>query len=256
MTKRRRLVLASIFLTGCFLATQLLDISLRYWAILIFGILTYFLTALILKQDFKKIGWLVVLTPSFLYVITASLFYFLLPTGVLSRLLISLFFGISIYAILLTENIFSIASSFHTIQLLRAAQAVGFLLTLVTAFFGFSTIFSYKLSPWFNGILVFVFTSFLIISSLWSINLEEKINYKIVIYSLTLAYILAEFTYMISFWPLTITSASLFIISCLYVILGIFQSFIGGRLFKNTLREFLQIGFIIFIITLFLAHWR
>lgn len=256
MTKRRKLVLESVILTLGFLATQFVEVRFRYWAILLFGVGTYFLTALFLKEDLKKIDWLVVLLPPVCYVVFASLFYFLLPQKILIRILILILFGIGIYALLLTENIFSIASSFQAIQLLRAAQAVGFLITLIIAFFGYNAIFSFKAISWINASLVFLISLPLILSSLWSVSLEERLTKRVVFYSLALSFLTGQMAFFLSFWPLTITTASLFLVSFLYVNVGITQSYFTGRLFRNTLREFLRVGIIIFFITYFLARWR
>ncbi len=256
MTKRRKLVLESVILTVGFFATQLIDVNYRYFAIGILGFITYFLTAFFLKKDLKKIGWLVVLIPAVWYVIFGSLFYFLLPQGMIIRLVILILFGIGIYATLLTENIFSVASSFQTIQLLRAGQAVGFLMTLVIAFFCFNTIFSYKNPAWINAPLVFLISLPLIISSLWSVILDDRLSKRLVGFSLVISFLTGQMAFIISFWPLSITTASLFIVSFLYVILGLLQSFLTGRLFQNTLREYLQVGVVIFIITFLLAQWR
>jgi len=226
MTKRRKLVLESVILTIGFLATQFVEIDFRYWAIIILGLVSYFLTAFFLKEDLKKIGWFVVLLPPTCFVVFASLFYFLLPTAFLTRLLILILFGIGIYAFLLTENILSVASKFKAIQLLRAAQAVGFLLTLVTAFFGYNTIFSFKTISWVNAGLVFIISFPLILAAVWSITLEEGIRKKELTYSLVLSFLIGQLAFFISFWPLTIATASLFLVSILYVFLGIVQSFL------------------------------
>lgn len=256
MTKRRKLVFESVLLTFGFLASQLVDSSYRYFAIFGLGLLSYFLTALILWKDLKRIGWLTVLPPAFLYVVSASLFYFLLPQNIFIKIIIAIFFWIGIYAVLLTQNIYSIASSFQTIQLLRAAQAVGFLMTLVTAFFIYNTLFSFRADAWINGVVVFVISFPLIISSLWSIVLSDKITGQLLSYSIIISLLVAQIGFIINFWPLTITTASLFLVSFLYVVLGITQNFFGGKLFKNTYNEYLQIGVIIFIITYLLANWR
>lgn len=256
MTKRRKLVLESIILTCGFFITQFIDVSLRYWFIFGLGILTYFLTAIFLKSDLKKIGWLVVLPPVCLYVIFFSLFNFLLPQNIFLKLVIIILFWIGVYAVLLTQNIYSIASNFKTIQLIRAAQAVGFFITLVTAFLAYNTIFSFKSYSWINSLLVLVVSFPLIFSSLWSILLEEVLSGRLISYSFILSMLMAQVAAFITFWPLSITTISLFLVSFLYVILGIVQSYFSGKLFKNTLREFLQVGIAIFIITYFLSQWR
>jgi len=256
MSKRKKLVLESLLLTFGFFTTQLVDLNFRYVVILVLGLITYFLTFVMLKKDLVRVGWLVVLIPPAFYTIFASLFYFLLPSGFLIRSVILIFFSISIYAILLTNNIFSIASKFKSMPLLRAAQAIGFLGILITAFFGYNTVFSFKLNALYNMFLIFIISFPLVMSSIWSVILEEKLTKPLISYSFVLSLIISQLTFFISFWPLTIMTSSLFLISFLYVILGIIQSYFKGRLFKNTLKEFLQVGVMIFIITFFLAHWR
>lgn len=255
MTKRRKLVGESILLTLGFLSTQFIDINYRYGAIFVLGLITYFFTAFILKEDLKKIAWVVALPVPLCFVVSSSLFYFLLPSGLITRALILGLFAIGLYAILLAENIFCVASGFQTIPLLRAAQAIGFLINLVIAFFSYNTIFSFKQISWINAFFVFIVSFPLIIASLWSISLELQLSKKLVIYSLTLSVLLAEVAFFISFWPLTITIASLALVSFLYMVLGISQSYFSGRLFHNTLQEFLYVGIIILVITFFLAQW-
>lgn len=255
MTKRRRLIIEAIILAVGFIITQFVDISWRYWSIGVLGVITYFFTAFVLKEDLTPVGWLTVLLPPMTYVVLTNLFYFLLPRGLLVQILIIIFFCIGLYAVLLTENIYSVASSFRTIKLLRAAQAVGFFITLVTAFFGYNTVFSFRAIAWINFLLVFIISFPLILPSLWSISLENRIMPRLIVYSIVLSFIISQMALLISFWPVTITTASLFLISSLYVGLGIMQAQFSGRLFENTLKEFIQVGIIIFIITFFLSRW-
>jgi hypothetical protein len=254
MTKRRRLVLESCLLSFGLLATQFVEVRYRYWAIFLLGLLTYFFTAFSLKEDLKKIGWLMNLPLPALYTVAVALFYFLLPEVLWSRIFILVFFAIGMYAILLIENIFSIAAE-RTIQLLRAAQAVAFLMTLVTSFLFYDTIFSFKLGAWFNALLVFIISFLMILPSLWSISLGETMEKKTVQYGLVLAYCISQLSFFISFWPLTIAAVSLFLVTACYVLLGIVQNYFSGRLFENTLREYLRVGIIVLIITFFLAQW-
>jgi len=158
------------------------------------------------------------------------------------------------YAILLIENIFSVAAE-RTIQLLRAAQAVGFLMTLITAFLFFETIFSFKWSAIINAFFVFLISFMLILPSLWSVALNEKIEKKTVQYSLVISWAISQLALFISFWPLTIVVVSLFLATACYVFLGIVQNHLAGRLFENTLGEYLRVGIIVLIITFFLASW-
>jgi len=158
------------------------------------------------------------------------------------------------YALLLTENIFSVAA-IRTIQLFRAAQAVGFLLTLVTAFFLYDTILSFRLSFWTNALLVFIISFPLILQALWSVKLEDYISPKVWLFSFVLSLVLAEVACAISFWPVNIASGSLFLVTMMYIILGLSQQHFARRLFPRTVQEYLGVGIAVLVIILLTAHW-
>lgn len=254
MTKRRRIILEALVLTPGLLLTQLVDPYYRYFAIFALGLVTYFFSAFCLREDLKKIGWLMALPLPALYAIAVSLFYFLLPELFITRLVILILFGFGMYAVLLIENIFSIASE-RTIQLLHAAQAVGFLMTLIIAFLFYDTIFSFRLPALVNSVLVFIISLILILQSLWTVVLTETVEKRLIFYSLGISWLVAQLAFVISFWPLAIVAVSLFLVSTCYVLLGIVQNYLTGRLFKNTLMEYLRVGVIVLIIIYFLAQW-
>ncbi|NMB56793.1 hypothetical protein GYA19_02540 [Candidatus Beckwithbacteria bacterium] len=252
--KREKFVLVSVSLSLGLLLTQIVDASLRYYVIAFLSICTILLSIWSIKEDARKIAW--IMGPILPTIFTASigLFFFLLPERVLVRVILITLFAIGMYALLLTENIFTVAA-IRTIQLLRAAQALGFVMTLFTAFLLFDTVFSFRLMPWFNAILIFIIAFPLLLQGIWSINLEEKVTEKLLWYSFGFAWILAQLAFFISFWPLSIIIASLSLVTLMYVGLGIIQQAMVGRLFKQTIREYLQVGIVVFVIVLIAAKW-
>ncbi len=254
MTKRRKIILQALILTPGLLATQFVEIRFRLGAIFLLGLITYFFTAWSLKEDLKKVSWLVNLPLPALYTIGMALFYFLLPEVLLSRIIVLVLYGIGMYATLLIENIFTISAS-RTIQLIRAAQAVGFLIVLVTSFLFYNTIFSFKMNALFSAGLVLTISFFLSFPALWSVKLSEQIEKEVFYYSLGLAWVIANLSFFIGFWPLSINAISLFLVTCLYVFLGIVQNYLSARLFTKTLKEYLRVGIIVLIIIFFLAQW-
>ncbi len=254
LSKRQRFVITALILAAGLLAIQVANIAWRYQAIGLLALLTYLLSAWSLKEGLAGIEWLTVLSLPVLFTAGVGLFYFLLPARWLTRLPVALIYGLGMYILLLTENIFSVAA-IRTIQLLRAAHAVGFLLTLVTGFFLYDTILSFRLDSWVNFFLAGLVSLPLLIGSLWSIDLEEKITPKIWFYSLALSLILAEMALAFSFWPVTIISGSLFLVTAMYIILGLSQSQLGGRLFKRTINEYLGVGIVVLLIMLLTTHW-
>lgn len=253
-TKRAKFILVSAFLSLGLLVIQFVSFSFRYQAIGIFMIVTYIASAWVLYEEMVGIHWLMCLILPCTYMAGVALFYFLLPEKMILRFLILLGFSIGMYAILLTENIFSIASG-KTIQLLRAAQAVGFLMTLIAAFFIFNTIFSFKFSPWSNGFLVMLASIPLYWQSIWSLKLTTYFEKDLLSTSVILALISGELGMAISFWPLSILIASLFLVAFFYVSIGLLQHKFSGKLFENTYKEYLQIAAVVLIITYIMAGW-
>jgi len=254
LSKRQRFILTAIVLSVGLLAIQITNLSWRYQAIAALMVLTYFLSAWSLIEGLNGIEWFTVLALPVLYTGGVGLFYFLLPTGWLARLPVAIAYGLGIYVLLLTENIFSVAA-IRTIQLLRAAHAAGFLLTLVTAFFLYDTILSFRLVFWLNFLLVGLVSLPLLLCGLWSVKLEEKISARVWLYSLCLALILAEMALAFSFWPVTVVSGSLFLVTTLYLVLGLSQYQLSGRLFKRTINEYLSVGIAVLLIMFFSTHW-
>lgn len=254
MSKRRKLGLVAILLTLGIWGVQSVEVESRYQAIGLLAGAAYALSVWAMLEDLQGIEWLTTLILPVLYPVSVSLFYFLLPGRLLTQLLILSLFGLGMYALLLTENIFNVAS-IRTIQLLRAAHAVGFLLTLVVAFFLWDTIFSFRLAPWLNSLLVGISAWPLALQTLWSVNLEEKLTRPVIWGSLVVSWGLMSLALMISFWPVTIIVASLFLVTALYVGLGIGQQYLAGRLFKKTLNEYLWVGAIVLVTVFFLSRW-
>lgn len=254
MNKRQKFVLTAILLSIGLLAIQIANVAWRYQAIGVLILLTYLLAAWSLREGLSGIEWFTVLTLPPLYTAGVGLFYFLLPARWLTRLPVAAVYGLGMYALLLTENIFSVAA-IRTIQLFRAAQAVGFLLTLVTAFFLYDTILSFRLSFWTNALLVFIISFPLILQALWSVKLEDYISPKVWLFSFVLSLVLAEVACAISFWPVNIASGSLFLVTMMYIILGLSQQHFARRLFPRTVQEYLGVGIAVLVIILLTAHW-
>lgn len=254
LSKRQKFILTAIVLAAGLLAIQVANLSWRYQAIGILAVLTYFLSAWSLIEGLSGIEWLTVLALPVLFTTGVGLFYFLLPARWLTRLPVAILYALGMYILLLTENIFSVAA-IRTIQLLRSAHAVGFLLTLVTAFFLYDTILAFRLSPWLNFVLVAIVSLPLFLGGLWSVELEEKISRKIWLYSLSLSLILAQMALAFSFWPVTVATGSLFLITTVYIVLGLSQLEFSQKLFRRSVHEYLGVGIAVLLIMLLTTHW-
>lgn len=255
MRRREKFVIASILLSLGLLGVQFVPLDFRYWAVLVLGLISYLISAWALSDDLRRFEWATILPFPTLYASAIGLFYFLLPENIVSRFLILGVFGIGMYALFLTSNIFSVAKG-RTIQLLHAAHAVGLLFTLITSLFFTNTIFSLRLPFYLNGLLVGLTHFPLILMSLWSVELEQRISKDVVLFTSLTTLILIEISILLSFFPFGIWNYSLLIMAILYIALGILHNFLRGILFENTVREYSLVAIFVGIVFVLIFPWK
>lgn len=247
MRRREKFVIVSVLLSLSLLATQYVPLDWRYLGILVLFVLSYLSSAWALSEDLQSHEWLTIMPFPALYASSVALFYFLLPGMFWSRLIIIAIFGVGMYALFLTSNIFSVAKG-RTIQLLYAANAVALFFTMITSLLFSNVIFSLRLPFYFNALFLFAAHFPLVLMSLWSIELEQRISKEVVLYSLIFTLILTELGTLFSFLPMQIWNQALFIMSFLYVGLSVVQSFFKGRLFRNTINEYNLVAILMLVL--------
>lgn len=254
MSKRRRFVIASMLLSLGFVAIQYLTDQNRFWAIGILGISTIILFAWSLWGTLGKNMTLLTLVLPTIFTVGVGIFWFLLPANVYTRIPIVIFYGIGIYILLLTMNIFTV-SAIRTIALLRAAKGVGFVLSLIAVFLVFDAIFSLRTEAYILTPLIFAISVPLYFQGFWTVLLEKKFSKDLLLLSIVASLVTAEIGLALYFWPVTVVVGSLFLTVFFYVILGLGQAKIDGRLFASVIREHLIVGALVFIAMFFATHW-
>jgi hypothetical protein len=255
VTKRQKFLLSSAILSVLLLAIQYVPIEYRYVAIFGFFLVTYLVSAWALFEDLKGIEWLTILLGPSLYAVAIGLFYFLLPSHWFTRIVIMIFFGVGMYALYLTENIFSVAAA-RTIQLLRAAHAVGFLLSILTVSLLYNTIFSLQWPFWANGGMVLLVSFPVVLNGLWSMRLEPRLSASVLSMSAALALMTGMVAVGLSFMPVTVWVAALFLATVIYVTMGLLQHELSERLYKRTVTEYVVVGLLVLIATLVVTDWK
>lgn len=258
MTKRQKFVISSLVLALGFLLVQFfVETSFRYHAIagltLVAPVLCLWSLSGWLGRDARL---LVLVLPAF-FTAGVGLFYFLVPPTIPQYVVVSvvlLLYAVGIYALLLTSNIYTVAAA-RTIALLRAAHAVGFLLTLLTAFLLFDTLLSLRSNFLINGVAAFILSLPLFLQGLWSIDLEPNLREEVLYPALALAAITGETAVVLSFWPVTVTVGSLALTTLVYIGLGLGQAKLQQRLFAKTVREYFVVGAIVFLTMFLTARW-
>ncbi|MBI2334620.1 hypothetical protein HYU96_02355 [Candidatus Daviesbacteria bacterium] len=254
LNKRQKIILTSILVTFGLLSTQLVDFNLRFRFIAGLGILAGALSLWALREGLNFTKALILLILPAFFTVALSSFYFLLPVRWLTRVPMALFFGLTFYLLLLSQNVFNVAS-IRTIPLYRAASTATFLFTLLSAFFIFNVIYAFKLLFLWNGALVFAVSFPLILQVLWSIEMEDRVGLSVIVQSLILALILGELALVFSFWPMVTTIWSLALASSMYVLVGITTQILRKRLDKRMVWEYLGIGGVVFSVSFFLTSW-
>lgn len=253
-SKRQKIILTSVLVTiGFILITQPVNILFkRYYLVAILALVTYFLTLFSLWKGMTRSKAILLFILPVLYVIAFLGFYFLFKyVRWLTRLPAAIFFAISFYWLILSQNILNVASD-RAIPLYRAASTANFVYTIFTFILLVGIIFSLSLPFYWNGVLVAIVSFPLSLQSLWSIKME-KLNSQIVVYSIVLSLILGESAVALSFWPQAPLVNALYVNSINYIFLGILSEYLRDKLKKRVILEYSQIGgglmLIIFLLT-------
>jgi len=248
--KRLRFAVAVIFLSLLMTFSTFFYFDKALIFIPLLTVATYFFTYFSLLEDIKKIEWIMLFLMPLFLTIVFYLFYFLFPGRWLTRLPFIIFYAISIYAILLTSNIFNVGVE-KNLSLYRAAFSVNFFYQTIILFFIFNILFSFRQGFLINGMVSFLVIFLFSLQLLWSVHLKKKIEKEIINYSLFLALLVSEVVMVFSFLPVPITVFSLLPTGVYYSLAGLIYNFIDKRLFFQTVREFLIVlGFILIIVFL------
>ena len=257
MSKRIRFVLISIILSFGFLSIQYLPgifEQYRFYSIGALSFLSLVLFAWAIREGLGLNMTLLSLVLPFMFTLGVGLFWFLLPSSLITKIPVLIIFVFGIYALSPTANIFTVATT-KTIPLMRAAKGVGFVMTLFTMFLLYDTIFSLKSNIYISTLLVGAVSFPLNLQSFWSVKLVKEPTLDVFLASLVCTVILIETSALLFFWPVTVIVGSLFLTVVAYTMLGLGQSHLEGRLFSQTVREYLYVGVAVFIGMYLATSW-
>lgn len=244
----------SVFLTVVMIAAQTVGETYRFGVIGFLTLATILLSVFALWGELSGVKYFLLLLLPAYFVAGASLFYFLLPVRWLTRLPFAFVFGISVYLLMLTSNIYNVAA-IRTIALLRAAHAVGLLFSLISTFFLTNVLYSLHL-PFYLVVLGSAVITFpLYFVGLWSYELEEFISRRVFSHALVFTLVTAQIALVLSFWPIAPINGALSLATIMYVLLGLAQFQFEDRLKKRIVYEHLGIALIVFLIVLVTTRW-
>lgn len=183
--------------------------------------------------------------------IEASVFLLLIPSNSLKHLFIIVFCFL-LYLVIFSLN----ALKRHIIAYSTIIYNIITISYLVSVFFAFIIIYSafltYGLTVWLT-IIIYAFSTLLFfIFMLWQNDLLNKFAN---IYILLLTLIMAEFFWVISFWPLLALSSGFILFIIYYIFSEIFIFLIKGILTKKIFLSRTTVPFFIVVYLLVSAKW-
>lgn len=261
MGKRFRYFISSVISALGFFLYVSLPVETRYFGLLAGVVLVIFCVwfglGLIFTDDFYT-RMMSVILPS-LFFLGFGLFSVLLPDGFLTSMILSVVFGFVIYTLFLVENVFLVAIGFKTVPLYRAAFTVSLMLTLFTSFFVFNSLISFRLYFWWNFILTFLISMLFFLYQFWAVTIESVDDGKsknLKVYYIIPSLVMAEISAILSFLPVGIFKGSIYLVTAMYIMIGLVSAGLRERLFKKT---WIQFGFILIGLLMaifFSTQWR
>jgi hypothetical protein len=239
MSKRFKYFISSLFSALGFFMFITLPYDSRYFGLMVGVVLVVFCFWFGLGIIFEKslyIRLMAVLLPVGFFA-GFGLFGVLLPYSTIMVVIMSILFGVVLYGMFLVENVFLVAIGFKTVPLYRAAYTVSLIIMLLTVFFMFDSLFSFRLSFWQNGLWALVISLLVFLYQFWAIAIELPDDGKsknIRTYVWVPAVLIAELTMFFSFWPTGIFKGSVYLVSVIFILSGLIQADLRDRLFRRT----------------------
>jgi hypothetical protein len=252
ISKRQRFVISDIVLSlGLFFAATYRQshLYIYLYICLFLSILTVVALFWSNYKDIREKHSPMIYILPFFFTLSFGLFYPLLGDRILSRLILTTVYAIGIYSLFLSQNIF-IVSSIRTIALLSSARLVSTVLVLLTFVLLTTFVFSLQLFLFSTGLIVFLYSFFLISHALWIYTLEQSFlpNFQ---WTIFLSLCIFELTLILWFWPANFAFISVFLMGILYTLISLSHLWFEKKLFKGSLWEYVWISVVIFIVLVF-----
>ncbi len=236
--KRQRFILATFLLALFYMCGTFFSIEQAFFIVPLLACGVYLLTYGALLEGIHKHERVMLFIPTIYFSIVLYLFYFFVPQRWLTRLPFMTIYIVSMYALLLCQNIFNVGVS-KSIQLFRAAFSVNYLFLTICSFLAYSLIASLRLHSVVNGVLIVVVSFPLVLHMLWSVDPTDIVERERLHNASLLSLIIGEIGVLLSFMPVNQSIFALTLTSLFYAVTGILQLHMQDILFKERVREYL-----------------
>lgn len=253
-SKRQFFVLSVLLLSLGLFLTQFTSSAYLLLSSLVLSVVASILLYAATSEDLSvKFSYPIFILP-FFYTLSFALFYPLIPARILTRIAVTSIYAFGLYSLFLTQNIF-VVSAVRTINLLRSARIVSFVLTIIVLFLLTNVIFSERLPFYATSLAIFVVSYLLAYQSLWTYKVSREASNEILLASFLISFSIAELSLVLNLWPINAAIYSIFITGIFYSYSGLAHAWSEKRLFRNVLWEYVWVGFLAVIILIFFSRW-
>ncbi len=254
INKRQKFVASTILLSLGVFASNFATGFFHLYVGVGLAVLTTLIFFLILREDIKRTFFYPLLILPFLYTLAFSFFYLLVPPRLISMIVLTAVFAFGIYSLFLTQNIFAV-SAVKTINLLRSARIVSFVINVLVLFFLINFIFSAHFSFYIGPIVIGVIVFLLSFQLFWVYSQDRTLLKEIFLYSLIICLCVAELSLVLTIWPVTAAVYSLFLTGIFYTYSGLSHAWFEKRLFKGVMWEYVWVGFLSVVVLILFTQW-
>lgn len=253
LTKRQKIIISTILVfLGFLFTTQGSNILYRYQYAIVLVMMSYLLSVWALSEGMTKLKAVILLILPTLYIFSITSFYFLFrEIRWLTRIPAGIFLGASFYLLLLTQNVFNIAS-IRNIPLYRAATSSSFIFTILTSLLLYSVIFALNLPFYWNGLAMAFLSFILLLQMFWTIDMNQ-ISSQILIYAMVIGLLIGEVALALSFWPAQPFVKALIMSPFLYSMGGISNEQLRNKISRGVVVEYLIAGSLLFLVIFFIT---
>ena len=251
--KRQKFIIGILILSLIFLSIQFNIGQQDILIVISLAILTNVFLYWAMHRDLKENMMYTIFILPFFYSLAFGLFYLLIPTRIIFRIIITFIYGLGLYSLFLSQNIF-VVGAMRTIQLLTGARIVSFMIALLCFVFLVNTVISLHFALPIILVLLLLCVYPLTYHSLW-IYVLQKPPFRLSIWSGGVTFCLLEIAAVLLFWPSSPTVLALFLGSVFYLFMGLSHVWIERRLFRNVMWEFSWILVVAFLFLFLFTSW-
>lgn len=252
--KRIRFVISTICLTLLLLTSTFFFFDKAYIFVPLLAVASYGASFFSLFEGLEKIEWYMLFLMPVLLSVAVYLFIFLFPLRWLIRIPFISIYAISMYATLLSSNIFNVGVG-KNLQLYRAGFSVNYFIQTMVLFFLGSVIVSFHWGFLANALFFSLITAAMSVQLYWTIRLDINLRKEVINHAWLTALLIGEASLFLSFFPLQESIFALVVAVLYYCIAGLTYLHLDERLFKHNIREYATILIVILVITFISLSW-